>query len=88
MRICGVDPSSEIAAPTNKVPETVGNLPRFIPTRDLQVAFKISHSHNFVPKLWRQKAKVTQRNEIANFCNIGQGEAQHREYKRPKMVAV
>jgi len=85
MRICGVDPSSEIAAPTNKILQTVGNLPRRIPTRYLQVAFKISHLYNFVTELRRQQAEVIQKHVTVNFRNIGQGAAQHRECKRLKL---
>jgi hypothetical protein len=36
-------------------------------------------------KLSRQQAEVIQNHENANVRNIGQGEARHRKYKRPKL---
>jgi hypothetical protein len=36
-------------------------------------------------KLSRQQAEVILNHENANVCNIGQGEARHRKYKRLKL---
>jgi hypothetical protein len=78
--------SSEIAAPKKKVLPTNGNLPRLTPTRDLHMAFKIPYLYEFVTKLCRlQAAEVIQNHENVNFCNIGQGEAKQRKYRRLKL---
>jgi hypothetical protein len=50
-------------------------------TRDLQMAFKIPHLHDFVIKLCRQQAKVILNHEYVNNRNTGRGEAQHMKYK-------
>jgi hypothetical protein len=49
------------------------------------VAFKIPHVYDFITKLCRQQAEVIQNHVNSNVCKIGQGEAQHREYKRLKL---
>jgi hypothetical protein len=68
----------------NEVFCTTGNLPR-TPIHDLHVAFKILYLRDFVTKLCRQQATVILNHENVNICNIGQGEAQHRKYKRLKL---
>jgi hypothetical protein len=69
----------------NKVLRTIGNFPRRIQVRDLHVAFKIPYVYDFVTKLCRQQAEVIQNHHNPNVRNIGQGEAQHRKYKRLKL---
>jgi hypothetical protein len=55
----------------------------------LHKAFNILHIYDYITKLCRQQAEVIQNHENANVCNIGQGEAQHRKYKRGlKLVVV
>jgi hypothetical protein len=51
---------------------------------DLHVAFKIPHVCNFIKKLCRQQANVTQSYEDANVLTNGQREAQSRKCKRLK----
>jgi hypothetical protein len=48
------------------------------------MAFKIPYVYDFITKLCRQQAEVIQNHQNPNVCNIGQDEAQHRKYKRPK----
>jgi hypothetical protein len=71
-----------------KVLQIVCNLPRHIPTRDLHLAFKIPYLYNFIAKLCRQQAAVTESHDNVNIPNIGQGEAQHTECKGPNFVAA
>jgi hypothetical protein len=40
---------------------------------------------DFITKLYRQQAEVIQNHVNPNVHNIGQGEAQHRKYKRLKL---
>jgi hypothetical protein len=69
----------------NKVLRTIGNFPRRTTVRDLHVAFKIPYVYDFTTKLCRQQAEVIQNYHNPNVRNIGQGEAQHRKYKRLKL---
>jgi hypothetical protein len=69
----------------NKVHHTVGNLPIRRPVRDLHVAFKIPYVYDFITKLCRQQAEVIQNHHNPNVRNNGQGDAQHRKYKRLKL---
>jgi hypothetical protein len=49
------------------------------------MSFKIPYLHDFVTKLCRQQVTVILNYENVNIRNIGQGEAQHRKYKRLKL---
>jgi hypothetical protein len=69
----------------NKVLRTIGNFPRRTPARDLHVALKIPYLYDFITKLCRQQAEVIQNHQNPNVRVIGQGKAQHRQYKRPKL---
>jgi hypothetical protein len=40
--------------------------------------------YNYITKLYRQQAQVIENHENAHVCNIGQGEARYRKYKRRK----
>jgi hypothetical protein len=66
----------------NRVFRTTGNFPRGTPVRELHMALSISYIYNYITKLSRQEAEVIQYHENVNVCNIGQGEARHRTYKR------
>jgi hypothetical protein len=44
----------------NKVLRTIVNFPRHTPVRELHKAFNISYIYNYVTKLCRQQAEVTQ----------------------------
>jgi hypothetical protein len=46
------------------------------------MAFKIPYFYDFLTKLCRQQATVVLNHENVNVGNIGQGEAQHKIYKR------
>jgi hypothetical protein len=41
--------------------------------------------YDYITKLCRQQAEVIQNRDNENCRNIGQGEAQHRKYKRLKL---
>jgi hypothetical protein len=69
----------------NKVLRTIGNFPRLTAVRELRVAFKIPYVYDFITKLCRQQAKVIQNHVNPNVRNIGQGEVQHKKYKRLKL---
>jgi hypothetical protein len=69
----------------NRVLCTIGNFPRRTPVRDLHVAFEILYVYDFITKLCRQQAEVIQNHYNPNVRNIGQGEAQHRKYKKLKL---
>jgi hypothetical protein len=70
----------------NRVLRTIANFPRRTPVRDLHVAFEIPYVYDFITKLrGRQQAEVVQNHYNPNVRNIGQGEAQHRKYKRLKL---
>jgi hypothetical protein len=64
---------------------TIGNFPRRTPVRDLHMAFKIPYVYDCITKLCRQQAEVIQNYDNEIVRNIGQGEARHRKYKRPKL---
>jgi hypothetical protein len=69
----------------NKVLRTTDNFSRHTPVLVLHVAFKIPYVFDFITKLCRQQAEVIQNHHNPNVRNIGQGEAQHRKYKRLKL---
>jgi hypothetical protein len=69
----------------SRVLHTIDTLPRRTQTRDLHMAFKIPYLYDFVTKVCRQQATVILNHENVNIRNIGQGEAQHRKYKRLKL---
>jgi hypothetical protein len=78
-------PSFETAAPAEQGEHTIRNYPRRTPTRVLHMAFKIPYVYDFITELCRQQAEVIQNHDNENVRNIGQGEVQHRKYKRPKL---
>jgi hypothetical protein len=49
------------------------------------MAFKRPYIYDYITTLCRQQAEVIQNHENANVRNIGQGEPQHRKYKRLKL---
>jgi hypothetical protein len=49
------------------------------------MAFKIPYFNDFISKFGRQQAEVIQNHQNPNDRNIGQGEVQHRKYKRLKL---
>jgi hypothetical protein len=46
--------------------------------------FKLPYVYDYITKLCREQAEVTQNRENANVRNIGQGEPRHWKYKRLK----
>jgi hypothetical protein len=69
----------------NKVLRKIGSFPRRTPVRDLHMAFEISFVYNYITKLRRQQAEVTQNHDNKNVRNTGQGEVNHRKYKSLKL---
>jgi hypothetical protein len=69
----------------NKVPRNIGNFPRCTPVRDLHTAFKLPYVYDYIIKLCRQQAEVTQNHENEYACSVGQGEARRGKYKRLKL---
>jgi hypothetical protein len=68
----------------NKVLRTIGSFSRRTPVRDLHMAFEIPFVYDYIIKLCSQQAKVIRNHDNENVRNIGQGEANHRKYKRLK----
>jgi hypothetical protein len=60
----------------NKVLRTIGDVPRRTPTRDLDVAFRITYLYDFVTKLCRQQTIIILNHENVDIHNIGQGRTQ------------
>jgi hypothetical protein len=54
----------------------------YVLARVLQVTLYI---YDYITQSCRQQAEVIQDHENDNVCYIGQGEAQHRKYKRFKL---
>jgi hypothetical protein len=50
------------------------------------MALKLPYIYDYITKLCRQQAEVIQNHENENVRNIGQGEPQHRIYKRLKLL--
>jgi hypothetical protein len=69
----------------NKVLRTIGNYRRRTRVHDLHLAFHIPYVYDYITKLCRQQAEVIQNHSNDNVRNIGQGEANHRKYKRLKL---
>jgi hypothetical protein len=69
----------------NRVLRTISNYPRRTRVRDLHLAFHIPYVYDYITKLRRQQADVIQNHCNENVRNIGQGEANHRKYKRLKL---
>jgi hypothetical protein len=51
----------------------------------MHVAFLITYVYDYITKLCKKQAEVIQNDENENVRYIGQGEAQHRKYKRLKL---
>jgi hypothetical protein len=64
---------------------TVGNLDRCTPVCKLHVAFKIPYVYNYISKLCRTSAEVILNHVNPNVHGTGQGEANHRKYRRLKL---
>jgi hypothetical protein len=47
--------------------------------------FNLPYIYDYVTKLCRQQAEVTQNHENERVCDISQGEARRRKYKRLKL---
>jgi hypothetical protein len=77
-------PAAELAADTyilklqrlqNNALRTTGIFPRYIPIRDLNMAFNLPYIYDYITKLCRRQAEVVQNQENEHVRSIGQGEA-------------
>jgi hypothetical protein len=66
----------------NKVPRTTGSFPRCILDRHLHMDFNLPYVYDYITKLCRQYAEVTENHENEHVRGTGQGEARKRKYKR------
>jgi hypothetical protein len=62
---------------------SVGSAPRLYNEDPRPV--EVLYVYDFITKLCRQQAEVILNHDNENVRNIGQGEAQHRKYKRLKL---
>jgi hypothetical protein len=69
----------------NKVLRNIGSFPKGTSVRDMHMAFQILYVYDYITKSCRQQTEVIQNHENKNVRYIGQGEARHWEYKRPKL---
>jgi hypothetical protein len=69
----------------NKVLRTTDNFLWRTPVREMHLAFHLPYVYDCVTKLCSQQAEVILNHENENVRCIGQGEAQHRKYKRLKL---
>jgi hypothetical protein len=69
----------------NNFLRTLGKFPKFTPTRELHVVFKISYVYDFITNVCGQQAEVIQNHENANVCNIRHGRTMQTMYKRLKL---
>jgi hypothetical protein len=69
----------------NTVLRGTGKLDRRTPARDLHLEFQILDVYDYITKLCGRHAEVMLNHENPNIRAIGQGEARHRKYKRPKL---
>jgi hypothetical protein len=75
----------KIAASTKQGSAHHWKIPRRAPVRDMNKAFNLPYVYDHVTKLRRKQAEVIQNHENEHVRGIGQGEARHRKYKRPKL---
>jgi hypothetical protein len=59
----------------NMVFRTMGNFPRCTPLRDLHTTFNLLYVYDYITKLCRKQAEVTQNHESEHVRSKGQGEA-------------
>jgi hypothetical protein len=69
----------------NRVPRTMGNFLTYTSVCDKQEAFQIPYVYDYITKSSRKQTEIIQNHENENVHYIGQGEAQHRKYKRLKL---
>jgi hypothetical protein len=69
----------------NKALRTIGKFPRNTPIRDMHISLQVPYIYDYITKLCRQQAQAIQHHDNIHVHNIGQGESQHRKYKRLKL---
>jgi hypothetical protein len=62
-----------------RVLHTNGNFLRHTPVCDMLTAFQIPYVYNYITKLCRQQAQVSQNYENTDVHNIGQDKTKHRK---------
>jgi hypothetical protein len=89
-------PAWELAADTyllklqrmqTKVLRTIGHFPWCTPVHDLYTAFNLPYAYDYtsITKVCMRQAEVPQNHDNEHVRGIGQSEARHRNYKRPKL---
>jgi hypothetical protein len=66
---------------------TIGNFPRCTPVRDLHEALNVPYVSDYVTKLCRQQAEVTQNCVNEHVRSIGQGEGRQEIIKSLNLAA-
>jgi hypothetical protein len=70
----------------NKVLRSSGNFPRCMLVCNLHTALNLPYLYDYIIKLCRQQAEVTQNHENEHVCSIGNGKARQKKYKRLKLA--
>jgi hypothetical protein len=66
----------------NKILRSICNFPRRTLLHDLHAFFSLPYVYDYVTKLFRKQAEVTQNHKNGNVRNIGEGETRYRKYKK------
>jgi hypothetical protein len=69
----------------NTVLRFTDKFPWSTPIHDMHMTFQIQYVCDYITKLCRQQSQVIQNHGNAHVCNIGEGEARHRKYKKLKL---
>jgi hypothetical protein len=69
----------------NKILHTTGNFPRHMLLHKLHKAFNIPYIYDYITKLCRQQANITQNHGNDNVQNTRQGEPRQRKFERLKL---
>jgi hypothetical protein len=68
--------------------KTIGAMimnPRCTTVRDLHTTFNLPYVYDYITKLCRRQAEITQNHENEHVRGIGQGKATHRKCKKLKL---
>jgi hypothetical protein len=77
---------SKLQRPAKQGAPHYGNFPRRTPTREVHVAFKIPHLHDFITKLCKYRAEVIPKHDNKNvLATMDKAKPQQRKYKTLKL---
>jgi hypothetical protein len=88
MRISGRHLLLQIAEPAKQISPHHWNFPRRTPVRYLPTVSNLLHVYDYVTKLCRQQAEVTQNHENEHVRSTGQGEADTENIRGLNFAAV